>query len=128
MAERTAPPSVDLPALKRRPGRTGAWLSSLAAVSADQERRAVASIEELGYGTLWFGETPTGKEALTHAALLLSASRRLMIAPGIASVYRRDATAAAAGASTLSDAWQGRFVLGLGVSHLPLVSGRRPQD
>ncbi len=127
MAERTAPPSVDLPALKRRPGRTGAWLSSLAAVSADQERRAVASIEELGYGTLWFGETPTGKEALTHAALLLSASRRLMIATGIASIYGRDATAAAAGASTLSEAWQGRFVLGLGVSHLPLVSGRGHQ-
>ena len=59
----------------------------------------MAAIEELGYGTLWFGETPTGKEALTHAALLLSASRRLMIATGIASIYGRDATAAAAGAS-----------------------------
>src|SRR5258708_38073133 len=127
MAERTAPPPVALPALKRRPGRTGAWLSPLAAVSADQERRAVASIEELGYGTLWFGETPTGKEALTHAALLLSASRRLMIATGIASIYGRDATAAAAGASTLSEAWQGRLVLGLGVSHPPLVSCRGHQ-
>jgi probable F420-dependent oxidoreductase len=127
MAERTPSPSVDLPALKQRLGRTGAWLSSLAAVSADQERRAVAAIEEFGYGTLWFGETPTGKEALTHAALLLSASRRLMIATGIASIYGRDATAAAAGASTLAEAWQGRFVLGLGVSHLPLVSGRGHQ-
>src|SRR5258708_8747684 len=127
MAERTAPPSVDLPALKRRPGRTGAWLSSLAAVSADQERRAVASNEELGYGTLWFGETPTGKEALTHAPLLLSASRRLMIATGVASIYGRDATAAAAGASTLAEAWQGRFVLGLGVSHLPMATGRGHQ-
>jgi hypothetical protein len=52
MAERTAPPPVDLPALKQRLGRTGVWLSSLAAVSADQERRAVAAIEELGYGAL----------------------------------------------------------------------------
>jgi len=127
MAERTATPPVDLPALKQRLGRTGAWLSSLAAASADQERRAVAAIEELGYGALWFGETPTGKEAFTHAALLLSASRRLMIATGIASIYGRDPAAAAAGASTLSEAWQGRFVLGLGVSHLPQVSGRGHQ-
>src|SRR5260221_6497967 len=50
-----------------------------------------------------------------------------MIATGIASIYGRAATAAAAGASTLSEAWQGRFVLGLGVSHLPLVSGRGHQ-
>jgi probable F420-dependent oxidoreductase len=127
MAERTPPPSVDLPALKKRLGRIGVWLVSLATASADQERRAVAAIEELGYGALWFGETPTGKEAFTHAALLLSASRRLMIATGVASIYGRDATAAAAGASTLAEAWQGRFVLGLGVSHLPMVSGRGHQ-
>jgi probable F420-dependent oxidoreductase len=127
MAERTPPPSVDLPALKNRLGRIGVWLVSLATAPADQERRAVAAIEELGYGALWFGETPTGKEAFTHAALLLSASRRLMIATGIASIYGRDATAAAAGASTLAEAWQGRFVLGLGVSHLPMVSGRGHQ-
>lgn len=55
MAERTAPPQAGLPALKQRPGRTGAWLSPLTAVSADQERRAVAAIEELGYGTLIMG-------------------------------------------------------------------------
>jgi probable F420-dependent oxidoreductase len=124
MADRTAPPTVDLPALKQRLGRTGVWLSSLSTVPAEEERRAVAAIEELGYGTLWFGETPAGKEALTHAAVLLSASRHLMIATGIANVYGRDATAAANGANTLSEAWQSRFVLGLGVSHLPLVSSR----
>jgi alkanesulfonate monooxygenase SsuD/methylene tetrahydromethanopterin reductase-like flavin-dependent oxidoreductase (luciferase family) len=58
----------------------------LSAVTADEERRAVAAIEDLGYGTLWIGESPTGKEALTHAALLLSASRRLMVATGIATI------------------------------------------
>jgi probable F420-dependent oxidoreductase len=127
MAERTPPLSVDLPALKKRLGRIGVWLVSLATASADQERHAVAAIEELAYGALWVSEINTGKEALTHAALLLSASRRLMIATGVASIYGRDATAAAAGASTLAEAWQGRFVLGLGVSHLPMVSGRGHQ-
>src|ERR1700716_2769968 len=104
MAERIAPP-VDLPTLKQRLGRTGVWLLSLAAGAAEEERRAVAAIEELGYATLWFGEGPSGKEALTHAAVLLSASQRLMIATGIANIYGRDATAAANGAKTLSEAW-----------------------
>src|ERR1700716_3051396 len=108
MAERTPPPPVDLPALKTRLGRIGVWLGSLATASADQERHAVATIEELGYGTLWVTETTTGKEAPTPAALLLSASRPLMIATGVASIYGRDATAAAAGANTLAEAWQGR--------------------
>ncbi|MET7764068.1 TIGR03620 family F420-dependent LLM class oxidoreductase [Streptomyces sp. NPDC005336] len=124
MAERTAPPPVDLPALKQRLGRTGVWLSSLSTAAADEERRAVAAIEELGYGTLWFVEFPNGKESLTHAAVLLSASRHMMIATGIANIYGRDATAAANGAKTLSEAWQSRFVQGLGVSHSPLVTTR----
>ncbi|MFF2324690.1 MULTISPECIES: TIGR03620 family F420-dependent LLM class oxidoreductase [unclassified Streptomyces] len=124
MAEGNPPTPAELPAFKQRLGRTGVWLSSLSEVTAEEERRAVAVIEELGYGTLWFAEGPTGKEALTHAAVLLSASRRLIIATGIANIYGRDATAAANGARTLFEAWQNRFVLGLGVSHVPLVSGR----
>ncbi|MET9079801.1 TIGR03620 family F420-dependent LLM class oxidoreductase [Streptomyces sp. NPDC004232] len=124
MTERITTLLTDLPAFKQRLGRTGVWLASLSTVTADEERRAVAAIEDLGYGTLWIDEPPTGKEALTHAALLLSASRRLMVATGIATIYGRDATAAANGARTLHEAWQGRFVLGLGVSHRPLVRGR----
>jgi probable F420-dependent oxidoreductase len=127
MAERTPPPSVDLPALKKRLGRVGAWLVSPAVAPAEHGRRAAAAIEELGYGTLWISEINSGKEALTHAALLLSATRRLMVATGVASIYGRDATAAATGASTLAGAWDGRFVLGLGVSHPGMVSGRGHQ-
>jgi probable F420-dependent oxidoreductase len=127
MAERIPPPPVDLPALKKRLGRVGAWLVSLATAPADQGRRAAAAIEELGYGTLWISEINSGKEALTHAALLLSATRRLMIATGVATIYGRDATAAVTGASTLAGAWDGRFVLGLGVSHPGMVSGRGHQ-
>jgi len=124
MAERPAPAPVDRPALKRRLGRMGVWLASLSTAAADEERRAAAVIEDLGYGTLWFVEFPNGKESLTHAALLLSASRQMMIATGIANIYGRDATAAANGANTLAEAWQSRFVLGLGVSHSPLVTSR----
>ncbi|MEU8175669.1 TIGR03620 family F420-dependent LLM class oxidoreductase [Microbispora hainanensis] len=124
MAERTQPPTVEPSELRRRLGRTGVWLSSLATVPAAEARKAAAEIEELGYPALWVGETPFGREAFTNAALLLSATRRLQVATGIANIYGRDPVAAANGAATLAEAWDRRFVLGLGVSHKPLVTPR----
>ncbi|MEV0200106.1 LLM class F420-dependent oxidoreductase [Nonomuraea sp. NPDC050691] len=116
--------TVDVTALKRRLGRVGVWNSTLSGQPASVGREVAAHIESLGYGTLWIGETPTGKEALTHAAILLGATHRLMIATGIANIWARDAVAAANGANALSEASDGRFVLGLGVSHAPAVSVR----
>ncbi|WP_030508781.1 TIGR03620 family F420-dependent LLM class oxidoreductase [Microbispora rosea] len=124
MAERTQPPTVEPSQLRRRLGRTGVWLSSLAATPAAEARSAAAEIEELGYPALWIGETPFGREAFTHAALLLSATARLHVATGIANIYGRDPVAAANAAATLAEAWDQRFVLGLGVSHKPLVTPR----
>ncbi|MEO3806292.1 TIGR03620 family F420-dependent LLM class oxidoreductase [Nonomuraea sp. B1E8] len=116
--------SIDVAALKRRMGRVGVWNATLTGESAAVERDAAGEIESLGFGTLWFGETPAGKESLVHAGLLLDATRSMMIATGIASIWARDATAAANGASALAEAYGGRFVLGLGVSHAPAVEMR----
>ncbi|WP_225277586.1 TIGR03620 family F420-dependent LLM class oxidoreductase [Nonomuraea glycinis] len=115
---------IDVAALKRRMGRVGVWSSALGGESAAFEREAAAEVERLGFGTLWVGETPTGKEALVHSALLLGATQHLMVATGIANIWVRDATAAANGANALAEAFDGRFVLGLGVSHAPVVSAR----
>src|SRR5262249_38326659 len=49
---------------------------------------------------------------------------RLVVATGIASIYARDAVAMANGARLLSDAFPGRFVLGIGVSHGVTVETR----
>ncbi|MFC7584819.1 LLM class flavin-dependent oxidoreductase [Nonomuraea antimicrobica] len=118
------PGADEIAALKRRMGRVGVWNSTLGGESAVFEQEAAAEVESLGFGTLWVGETPSGKEALTHAALLLGGTRRLTVATGIANIWARDATAAANGANTLAESSGGRFVLGLGVSHAPLVSQR----
>ena len=85
---------------------------------------AAAELDELGYGALWFPES-RGREAFAQAALLLSATRRIAIAPGIANIYARDAVAIAAGQRTLCEAFPGRFLLGIGVSHRPSVEGIR---
>ncbi len=104
-------------------GEVGLWSSGLNALPAPQAKEAVAEIEELGYAALWFGEV-LGREAFTNASLLLCATRRLVVATGIANIFVRDAWAANAAAQTLAEAYPDRFVLGLGVSHRPLVEMR----
>jgi probable F420-dependent oxidoreductase len=105
-------------------GAVGVWLSRLGRVGAGEARDAVRRIEDLGYGSLWIGETSVSKEVLTHAGLLLAASERIVVGTGIASIWARDAVAAHAAAVTLGEAYPGRFVLGLGVSHRDLVGDR----
>ena len=103
-------------------GRFGVWLGSIGALPAEEERSAVRELEAAGYGTIWFGETPFSKEALSHAALLLDATERVTVATGIASIWLRSPWSAASGAASLAEAHPGRFVLGLGVSHAPIVT------
>jgi probable F420-dependent oxidoreductase len=103
-------------AVREQIGRVGVWSGLLGSSAAAAEQSAAAEIERLGYGALWYSETPAGKEALSHAALT--------VASGIANVYARDAVAAHHGAAALDEAFDGRFLLGLGVSHAPAVSAR----
>ena len=91
---------------------------------AGKVREAASELEERGYGAIWFGEA-VGREALTHAGLLLAATRRIVVATGIANIYARDPIAMASGQKTLAEAYPDRFVLGLGVSHVPLVEQLR---
>ena len=104
-------------------GEVGLWSSDLNSVPAPQVREAVAEIEELGYAALWFGEA-LGREAFTNASMSLCATSRLVVATGIANIFVRDAWATNAAAKTLAEAFPERFVLGLGVSHRPLVEMR----
>lgn len=104
-------------------GEVGLWSSNLNSVPAPQTREAVAEIEELGYAALWFGEA-LGREAFTNASMFLCATSRLVVATGIANIFVRDAWATNAAAMTLAGAYPDRFVLGLGVSHRPMVEMR----
>jgi len=107
-------------------GRAGVWLGSMANLPAADLRRAVVEIEQMGFGTIWLGEA-IGREPFAGAALILSATSRVTVATGIANIWVRDATAMMNGARTLAEAWPNRFVLGIGVSHVPLVKARGHQ-
>ncbi|MFI0975751.1 TIGR03620 family F420-dependent LLM class oxidoreductase [Streptomyces sp. NPDC021093] len=94
-------------------GRVGIWTFAFDGRSAGRVREAAAEIEELGYGAIWYGEA-FGRDTVGQAWLLLSATRRLVVASGIASVERRDPVATASATRTLGEAFPGRYVLGLG--------------
>ena len=104
-------------------GRVGIWTFAFELHPAAQAREAAAAIEDLGYGAIWIPEA-LGREAFAHSALLLAATKRIPIATGIANIWARDAMAMAAAQKTLAEAWPDRFLLGIGVSHAPLVGLR----
>jgi len=105
-------------------GAFGVWTFQLDILPAARMQEAVAELEEMGYGTVWCGEA-LGREALTKAGLLLAGTKRVVIATGIANIYGRDPLTMAAGQKTLAEAYPNRFLLGLGVSHIPLVEKMR---
>ena len=107
-----------------RLGTIGAWLGALTVAPAAEARPAVREIEALGYDTLWFPEGLGTRESFSNAAVLLAATERIRIASGIANIWARDAVSAANAARVLSDAFDDRYLLGLGVSHPRQVDPR----
>lgn len=83
---------------------------------------AIAELDELGFGSVWLPES-IAREPLVNAALLLSATRRLTVATGVANLHARTAVTMNAAWKTLSEAFPGRFILGIGVSHQDVVEG-----
>lgn len=123
MTEMTATP-VSGRELARRLGPVGAWSFELDRMTAAEARSFAAEVEALGYPALWIPESVNSKEVFSHATFLLGATSRLIVATGIANIYARDPVAMANGARFLAEAFPGRFVLGLGVSHKPAVERR----
>ncbi len=104
--------------------KIGIWTGGFEFQPATKVKAAAAEAEQLGYGAIWFSEA-FGRESLTQAALLLSATSRIVVATGITNIYGRDPVTMASAQKTLSEAYPERFLLGLGVSHIPLVQQQR---
>jgi len=108
--------------LRHKLGRVGVWWSLPMTGPASDARDVAAEIEQLGYTALWYGESATTKDTFVQAAILLAATSELKVATGIANVWSRAAATAVAGAAALGEAFDDRFLLGLGISHAPHVS------
>jgi probable F420-dependent oxidoreductase len=106
--------------------KIGVW-AAIDGLSAADSAQLAQRIEGWGYGALWIPEA-AGREVLSSAAWLLARTGRLVVASGIANIYARDALAAASAQKGLNEQSGDRFLLGLGVSHAPLVKNLRQHD
>jgi probable F420-dependent oxidoreductase len=107
-------------------GAVGIWTFALDLQPVARASEVAAELEELGYGAVWIPDA-VGRDPLVHAALLLGGTNRIAVGTGIAQIYGRDPMTMTGGWKTISEAFPGRFVLGLGVSHQPMVEGLRGQ-
>ncbi len=108
-------------------GPIGVWTGVLDQVPSSRAAELAAEVEELGYGAIWIPEA-VGRDPFVMATLLLAATTSLPVATGIANIYARDPMTMANAQRTVAEAFEGRFLLGLGVSHQHLVERVRKHD
>ncbi len=105
-------------------GRYGIWSGELRSADAGAAAQAAAELEELGFGALWLPGRGAG--VFERVDALLAATQRVPVATGIVSVWQHDAAEVAAGFTRLEETHPGRFLLGIGVSHAPMVDRDEP--
>lgn len=108
-------------------GRVGLWQGVLDGHPTTKVKEVVAELDELGWPTYWIPET-VSRDPFVAAAMMLEASQQMKVATGIASIWARDAMTTANATKTLNEAYDGRFLLGLGVSHHTLTEWVRKHD
>src|ERR1700742_1660466 len=104
-------------------GRLGVWYGT-DRLNGSQLRDFVRTVENSGYSALWYPES-RGYESMSLAAWLLSCSEKLVIGSSIANIFARDSYTAQRAMVSLNALYGNRFILGLGVSHIPMVEGLR---
>jgi probable F420-dependent oxidoreductase len=105
--------------LRRTLGPLGIWMPPPSRAPIDPKSYA-REIEAAGFTSLWYAgmNSPADLAAIEPA---LAATERLVIGTGIASVWTWEPDELAAATDRLDRLYPGRFILGLGVSHAPLV-------
>jgi probable F420-dependent oxidoreductase len=108
-------------------GRVGIWTALLDGQPTTRVREVVAELDAQGWGALWRPES-SGRDALISSSIWLESCPRMAVATGIAQTYARHPMTTMQASRTLHEAHPGRFLLGLGVSHAPMVEGVKGLD
>jgi probable F420-dependent oxidoreductase len=106
-------------------GRLGVWSIGIRQVADPTVLAAATELERLGYGAIWYSGG-SGIRGFDIARALGQATDRIAIATGITSIWATTPAQAAAGFEQIEQAAPGRFLLGLGVSHEPMVNRSAP--
>lgn len=109
-----------LPAL----GKVGVFSVPLEVVPAKAGIAFAQELEELGYSAVWTGEGLGTREMFTNAAAVLAGTERIVWGAGIANIWARDPVTTVTATRTLNESYDGRFLLGLGISHREQVDPR----
>lgn len=106
-----------------KPEQLGIW-QSLDRLGYENAFGVVQEAEALGYDTIWYPESAIS-ESMVLASALLHRTTKMNVGSSIANIYARDPMSAGNGVRSLNELFPGRFTLGLGVSHAPVVQGMR---
>ena len=102
----------------------GLWSSQLRYGNPEEAAEAAAELDELGFTALWIPDV--GGPVLDSVDNLLAATTRTVIATGILNLWMHEPADVAARYATLTETHGERFLLGIGVSHAPLIDSKEP--
>ena len=99
-----------------------AVFNNAARTLAESVSRAQAA-ERLGIESVWATQLPDARDTSLVLAAYAAATRRVTLGTGVLPIYTRHPTAMAQMAATLDELSDGRFILGIGISHKVTVEG-----
>jgi probable F420-dependent oxidoreductase len=102
----------------------GIWSNQLRYGDSAESAEAAAELEELGYTALWIPDI--GGPVLDSVDHLLSSTKQVVVATGILNLWMHEPSDVAARYASLTKTHGDRFLLGIGVSHAPLIDTREP--
>src|ERR1700741_2816985 len=101
-------------------GRVGTWALELRFGDPGEAAEAAAELDELGYGAIWF-PGGIGGDVTGDFSRLLNATKRTTLATGIINIWKHQPSEIADWWHGLSDDHKARSLLGIGISHAPLI-------
>jgi probable F420-dependent oxidoreductase len=102
----------------------GVWSSQLRYGSPAEIAESAAELEELGFTALWIPDV--GGPVMDAVAHLLASTKRVVVATGILNLWMHEPADVGASYAALTAQHGDRFLLGIGVSHAPLVDSKEP--
>jgi probable F420-dependent oxidoreductase len=103
---------------------TGIWSPGLRYGDAGEVVEAAGELEELGYTAMWFPDV--GGDLFGAVERLLGATKTATVATGILNLWMHAAGETAAFHASMADRYGTRFLVGIGVSHQPLIDSKEP--
>jgi probable F420-dependent oxidoreductase len=101
-------------------GKVGVWAMELRFGDPGFMRDAAAELEAAGYGAVWL-PGGVGGDILDSMSRLLDATQQIGVASGIYNIWKHEPKEAGDWWRSLSAAHQKRAMLGIGISHGPLI-------